>query len=208
MRQVPRHRWLFYFLLFFGAVSFRACKKEPPPSFDITTPQSPGPFEPSFAQLVEGESYNHQVNDDVAVCASCHPHHVQDWQSSAHAFSSFNNPLYRVAFDDYVKEAGQEKAAFCGGCHDPSLLFAGALKKTVQPNDARGHVGVSCNGCHGIESITFDGVGSYHLSTAPIPLPRENDAASLEAHIKRVGKPVLKTNEFGKDFPLGINNQT
>ena len=47
-----------------------------------------------------------------------------------------------------------------------------------------------------ITAITFDGVGSYQLSTAPIPIPKENDAASLEAHIKRVGKPVLKTNEF------------
>ena len=72
----------------------------------------------------------------------------------------------------------------------------GGLKKPVEPYDARGHVGVSCNGCHGIEAITLDGVGSYQLSTAPIPLPKENDAASLAAHIKRVGKPVLKTNEF------------
>ena len=130
MRRIPIHRWLCCVLLFLGALSFSACKKEPQFSLDIKTPHSPRAFAPSFAQLVEGESYNQEVNDDVAVCASCHPHHVQDWQSSAHAFSSFNNPLYRVAFDDYVKEAGQEKAPFCGGCHDPSLLFAGGAQET------------------------------------------------------------------------------
>ncbi len=184
---------LFFALLLFGGAERAVLEM---PSLTPVVPGKSSDFAPSFARLLASETYDPGVHNEIRSCHTCHPEHVAQWQTSLHAFSSFNNPLYRVAFDDYIAEAGQERAAFCGGCHDPSLLFGEGLEKTVAPEDPRGHLGVTCMGCHGVSEVTADGVGSYTLSTAPIPLPKEGDAPSLAAHRRRLGGPALKSGEI------------
>jgi tetratricopeptide (TPR) repeat protein len=118
---------------------------------------------------------------DVDTCGGCHQDVFAQQQASAHAFSSFNNPVYRVAVDRVREEAGARPSRMCGGCHDIALLADGVMDGEVAPEDARGHAGVTCRVCHGIDQATVDGNGSYAV-TRPIALPREDDPASIAAH--------------------------
>ena len=93
-------------------------------------PMKSGKFAPSLVKLKE-EQANFDVLGEVEKCGECHEAIVDEWKDSVHALSSFNNPYYRVSFDDFVEKAGHEKGAFCGGCHDPMLTFDGAINAPV-----------------------------------------------------------------------------
>ncbi|MBT6432263.1 MAG: hypothetical protein HOK28_04175 [Deltaproteobacteria bacterium] len=155
-------------------------------------PKQPGPYSPAMAQIAPNGPYNLAVHSEVKLCASCHTQHHEQWRESTHGLSSFNNPFYQVAFDSYVEQVGLDKGAFCGGCHDPTLVFTGAIAEPIKPEHASNYLGITCNSCHGISAATTDGVASYTLDTSPIPIPNETDPASLHAHIRRVSKPILK----------------
>jgi PAS domain-containing protein len=129
-------------------------------------------------------------------CAGCHADAAAQWRSSAHAFGSFNNPVYRVVVDRFRADVGKEASRFCGGCHDVALLVDGAMSKEVAPSDPRGHGGITCRVCHGIESTRPDGNGSYLLASSPIPIPRDGDDASLRAHRARMAMPPLRTAQM------------
>jgi tetratricopeptide (TPR) repeat protein len=126
-------------------------------------------------------------------CAGCHADAAAQWRSSAHAFGSFNNPIYRVVVDRFRAEVGRGASRFCAGCHDVALLVDGAMSGEVTPADPRGHGGVTCRVCHGIEQVRPDGNGSYALSWSPIPVPRDGDDESLRAHKARMALPPLRT---------------
>lgn len=159
-------------------------------------PSEPTKFGPSLAQTIPDEHYDVDTHTEVQLCAKCHAEIVNQWQDSVHALSSLANPFFRVSFDDFVKDAGHDKAQFCSGCHDPALTFDASITQEIKPNNRNAHMGVTCAHCHGIDKATVDGNASYVLSTAPIPIPKPGDAHSLELHLARLGKPVLRTNEL------------
>ena len=119
-------------------------------------------------------------------CGECHGEIVDEWQDSVHAFASFNNPFYRVAFDRFVEERSHDKGKFCAGCHDPVPLFEGKIGQPVSPDLESAHAGVTCNVCHGIQTPTTDGNASYALDTSPVPVPEGDDPESIERHRERV----------------------
>lgn len=160
-------------------------------------PAEPGKFGPSLARVVPEEHYDLDTHMETELCEDCHAQIVGEWKESPHAFGSLNNPFYRSAFDAFAEDAGREKSAFCAGCHDPALLFDGSIMaRETDPDNPRAHKGVTCNTCHGIKEATIDGNGSYLLSTAPIPIPKEGDDHSLAKHRARLGNAVLRTNEL------------
>lgn len=130
---------------------------------------------------------------EVDTCAQCHAEVVSQWRTSAHAFSSFNNPIYRTVVDAFRAEVDAPTSKFCGGCHDLALLADGAMDAAVSPSDDRAHAGITCRTCHSITHDRADGNGSYALTGAPIPLPKGKDAASVAAHVARVAPPELRT---------------
>jgi tetratricopeptide (TPR) repeat protein len=130
---------------------------------------------------------------DIEVCAKCHADVAAQWKTSAHAFASFNNPVYRVAVDRFRKDRGNVKSRFCAGCHDVALLVDGAMDQPVVPEDQRAHAGIGCKTCHGITGARPDGNGSYTLDLGDIPLPRDGDPESLRRHKARVTPTPLKT---------------
>ena len=129
-------------------------------------------------------------------CAGCHADAAAQWRSSAHAFGSFNNPIYRVVIDRFRADVGKDASRFCGGCHDVALLVDGAMSQDVEPADSRGHGGITCRVCHGVESTRPDGNGSYLLASSPIPIPRDGDDESLRAHKARMAMPPLRTAQM------------
>lgn len=150
-------------------------------------PNEPGEFSPSMARLAEGQQYDHEVFAETERCADCHAQQVHEWEQSAHAFSSLNNPFYLAVFDDFVEADGQEHVNFCGGCHDPAPMFRNNLDTGLEPDDPEGHLGITCTSCHGAVDATMDGNASYTVSTEPIPIPEDGDEQSLRDHRDAVG---------------------
>ncbi len=120
-------------------------------------------------------------------CARCHPDVTEHWSSSAHRFSSFNNPFYEAAID-LLREGNREsnwwlevhrqisgsqasvgelKSRWCGACHDPALLFTAGLDSHVDRTSVEAQAGLTCLACHAIESIhDRTGNGNYVLRGA------------------------------------------
>lgn len=126
---------------------------------------------------------------DLDACGSCHPDAFAQQQVSAHAFSSFNNPVYRYAVDRLRAGVGKPASQMCAGCHDIALLIDRVMVGEVAPTDARAHAGVTCRVCHGIVAASNDGNGSYVLSRVPIAIPEGTDPAAIDRH-KRSARPI------------------
>lgn len=160
-------------------------------------PSAPARFAPSHVDLGGGDDAVIQGSRmaDAEACGACHADAYAQWRTSAHAFASFNNPIYRVAVDAFRRESGNEKSRFCAGCHDIALLVDGAMDREVRPGDHRASAGINCQTCHGVERVKADGNGSYTLTASPIPLPEEGDPVSLQEHVARVKQAPLRTGE-------------
>jgi tetratricopeptide (TPR) repeat protein len=158
---------------------------------ELRLPSSASRFAPAQTEI-DGPLTGEIVTETES-CAGCHADAAAQWRSSAHAFGSFNNPVYRVAVDRFREAEGNTKSRFCGACHDVALLVDGAMDGPVAPRDGRAHGGITCRVCHGIEATASDGNGSYVLASSPIPIPRDGDDESLRAHRARMAMPPLRT---------------
>jgi tetratricopeptide (TPR) repeat protein len=130
---------------------------------------------------------------DVEDCAGCHSDVASQWRKSAHAFASFNNPVYRVVVDKLRKDRGEKTSQFCGGCHDVALLVDGAMLGSIEPTDLRAHAGITCKTCHSIDAARPDGNASWDLDLSPVPIPKEGDPDSILRHRARVGRATLRS---------------
>ena len=187
-------RWALLGLALFAC---RAPKTEAisPKIAEPSIPVAPsGPFAPSLVRLKEGApAHAGKTLADVETCASCHSDVASQWRKSAHAFASFNNPVYRVSVEKLRAERGPKTSQFCGGCHDVALLVDESMMGTVEPTDLRAHAGIACATCHGIAATRPDGNASYDLDTSTIEIPRDEDPPSRARHRLRVGRAALRT---------------
>jgi hypothetical protein len=156
-------------------------------------PQAPPRFAPSHLQIAGGATISGSALTDIDTCDQCHADIAAQWKSSAHAFASFNNPIYRFSVDRFRADVNREKSRFCGGCHDIALMVDGAMDAEVEPEDPRAHAGITCRTCHSIEHAAPDGNGSYTLAAQPIPVPAPGDAVSVKRHVERAALPALRT---------------
>jgi len=161
-------------------------------------PESKGPFNPGELEIAgDGKIHGAELRD-VLTCGGCHPDAVAQWRTSAHAFASFNNPIYRLSVDRLRMEAGTKASRMCAACHDVALLTDGAMDvHEVKPDDGRAHAAITCQTCHGITRTRPDGNGSYALDTSDIPIPTTDDpVGSLAKHRARVAPSQLRTAEL------------
>lgn len=158
-------------------------------------PTAGGPLAPALTHLAAGSPSGH-VLSDTETCAACHPDVAAQWRSSAHAYASFDNPIYRAGVARFRERLGAERSRFCAGCHDPALLVDGAMDAEVAARDPRAHAGVTCRTCHGIDHATYDGNGSYRLADQDLALPDPRDAESVARHRARVARPALRSGEL------------
>lgn len=156
-------------------------------------PRDDGPYYPSQARTQGADSVDPAALADVRQCGGCHREAVKQWASSAHAHASFDNPWYRASVESLREEVGFRASRHCGGCHDPVLLFAGAMDRPIDPADRLVNSGVSCLVCHSVRAPTSDGNASYTLTTEPVPIPVEGDAQSLTRHRERLAANALHT---------------
>ena len=173
-------------------------RTSPPPVLPVA---ASGLLAPSLARIAGAGAGDipHGSGDalaDVEDCAQCHSDVASQWRKSAHAFASFNNPVYRVVVDKLRKDRGEKTSHFCGGCHDVALLIDGAMLSAIEPTDLRAHAGITCKTCHSIDAARSDGNASWDLDLSPIPIPREGDADSILRHRARVGPATLRSAEL------------
>lgn len=166
----------------------------------IRLPRPPGAFSPSLVAI--GEAGMREQGDpsignqlaDVDTCSTCHADAAAQWNTSAHSFASFGNPIYRASVETERTAMGKTTSRHCGGCHDMPLMVDGLLTAgDVPPTDLRAHTGVSCSLCHGVKSVTKDGNGSYVWSREKIEAPDVSDAASVARHKAQVTVKPLGT---------------
>ena len=144
-------------------------------------------------------------------CERCHADIVQQWSTSAHRFSSFNNPFYRKSVELTRQNIGKKASQFCGGCHDPAVMLAGNMTKEIDPLTPESQAGLTCLSCHAIDRIhDLTGNGNYNIhdkTESPYMFDHAKQGAKqfvhdylLKAkptvHKQRMLKPVFKESEF------------
>ena len=77
-----------------------------------------GAFFPSSAQVYGGQKIPSKFFMESESCKRCHEDIYNEWNSSAHHFSSFNNQWYRKAIEYMQDTVGTKPSKWCGGCHD------------------------------------------------------------------------------------------
>ncbi len=114
-----------------------------------------GAFFPSSAQVYGNRKIPSKFFMESDSCKRCHEDIYNQWNSSAHHFSSFNNQWYRKSIEYMQDTVGTRPSKWCGGCHDPAVLYAGLMdtpiKKIVHRPEAQ--AGLGCMMCHSIADV-------------------------------------------------------
>jgi len=125
-----------------------------------------GAFFPSSAQVYGSQKIPSKFFMESDSCKRCHEDIYNQWYSSAHHFSSFNNQWYRKSIEYMQDTEGTKPSKWCGGCHDPAVLYAGLMdtpiKKIVHRPEAQ--AGLGCMMCHSIADVKSTmGQGDFYL---------------------------------------------
>ncbi len=166
-----------------------------------TLPAAPATdYAPSAASVRDHGQLPGDALSAIDRCSVCHADIFAQWSLSAHRFSSLDNPFYLPAFRASREARGPAVTRWCGGCHDPALLFAGDLDQAeVDRRHERAAVGVGCLLCHSIERVhDRTGNGNYVVSPDGVTYPpREGtDREAVAQHRARLMRPLLRTAEF------------
>src|SRR6202044_2132308 len=116
-------------------------------------------------------------------CKRCHEDIYNQWNSSAHHFSSFNNQWYRKSIEYMQDTIGTKPSKWCGGCHDPAVLYAGKMdtpiKQIVHTPEAQ--AGLGCMMCHSIADVKSTmGQGDFYLE-----YPKLHELAATQNPVAR-----------------------
>ncbi len=151
-------RWLSYYVI--------KNPELPPVTMDAEGDGPQGPFFPSSAQVYGGQKIPSKFFIESDSCKRCHEDIYKQWYSSAHHFSSFNNQWYRKSIEYMQDVVGTKPSKWCGGCHDPAVLYAGKMdtpiKQIVHTPEAQ--AGLGCMMCHAIADVKSTmGQGDFFL---------------------------------------------
>lgn len=126
-----------------------------PLSMDYEGGGRDSPFFPSAAQTASGGKIPSDFFLESAACGECHKDVYEQWQSSMHRFSSFNNQFYRKSIEYMQETVGVEASKWCAGCHDHAMLFNGMFENPVrdQLDTPEAHAGLACVSCHSIVHV-------------------------------------------------------
>jgi tetratricopeptide (TPR) repeat protein len=152
-----------------------------------------GPFFPSSAQVYGQRKIPSKFFMESDACKRCHEDIYGQWYSSVHHLSSFNNQWYRKSIEYMQDTVGTKPSKWCGGCHDPAVLYAGLMdtpiKQIVHRPEAQ--AGLGCMMCHSIAQVKSTmGQGDFYLE-----YPKMHElAASKNPLVEWVHDFVVKLN--------------
>ncbi len=114
-----------------------------------------GSFFPSSAQVYGKQKIPSKFFMESDSCKRCHEDIYNQWFSSAHHFSSFNNQWYRKSIEYMQDTIGTKPSKWCGGCHDPAVLYSGLMDTPIKQivHRPESQAGLGCMMCHSIASV-------------------------------------------------------
>jgi len=127
----------------------------PPSAMDQEGDGSSGSFFPSSAQVIGGGKIPSKFFMESDSCKHCHEDIYNQWNSSMHHFSSFNNQWYRKSIEYMQDTVGTKPSKWCGGCHDPAVLYAGLMDTPIKEivHTPPAQAGLGCMMCHSIAHV-------------------------------------------------------
>ena len=138
----------------------------PPTNMDQEGDGPSGPFFPSSAQVFGGQKIPAKFFMESESCKRCHEDIYNQWFSSAHHFSSFNNQWYRKSVEYMQDTVGTRPSKWCGGCHDPAVLYSGLMDTPIKQivHRPESQAGLGCMMCHSIAAVKSTmGQGDFYL---------------------------------------------
>ena len=154
------------------AGGFRIINPLTPPLTMENEGNGPGtPFFPSSARTNVGGTIPANFFMTSATCARCHKDIYDQWNSSAHHFSSFNNQWYRRSIEYMQEVTGTQPSKWCAGCHDHAVFFNGRFDKPIkdQINTPEAQAGLACTSCHSIVHVgSTMGQGDFTVEYPPL----------------------------------------
>lgn len=173
-------------------------------------------FHPSLARTATGNFIPARAMMLNEYCLQCHKDSYDNWNHSAHRFSSFNNQPYLFSVRETRKVSlardGDVRAArWCAGCHDVVPFFSGAFDdpKFDDVHDPTGQAGITCVACHSVTHVNSTRGNADYTIEEPIlyPFTYSTNAvlrylnqtlvkAKPEFHKKTFLKPLHQTAEF------------
>ncbi len=104
-------------------------------------------------------------------CGRCHKGIYEEWKSSMHHFSSFNNQWYRKSIEYMQDTIGTKPSKWCAGCHDHAVFFNGRFDTPIkqQIDTPEAQAGLACTSCHAITAVhSTMGQGNFDIEYPPL----------------------------------------
>jgi Tfp pilus assembly protein PilF len=110
-----------------------------------------------------------------------------------HHFSSFNNQWYRKSIEYMQDTIGTKPSKWCGGCHDPAVLYSGLMDTPIKQivHRPESQAGLGCMMCHSIANVKSTmGQGDFYLE-----YPKMHElAASKNSVVRQLHDFLIKLN--------------
>ena len=138
----------------------------PPENMNAEGDGPEGSFFPSSAQVYGKQKIPSKFFMESDSCKRCHEDIYNQWFSSAHHFSSFNNQWYRKSIEYMQDTVGTKPSKWCGGCHDPAVLYSGLMDTPIKQivHRPESQAGLGCMMCHSIADVKSTmGQGDFYL---------------------------------------------
>src|SRR6202030_3694701 len=152
-----------------------------------------GDFFPSSAQVYGHQKIPSKFFMESDSCTRCHADIYKQWKSSAHHFSSFNNQWYRKSIEYMQDRVGTKPSKWCGGCHDPAVLYSGLMDTPIKQivHRPESQAGLGCMMCHSIANVKSTmGQGDFYLE-----YPKLHElAASKNSVVRELHDFLIKLN--------------
>ena len=148
----------------------------------------PASVETSTGALIPTDFF---LTSQTCAAKGCHPDIYQQWNESAHHFSSFNNQWYRKSIIYMQEVNGIQPSKWCGGCHDPAILLNGVMDRPIRENlhTPAAQAGLACTACHSIEKVKDTMGNSGYVIKYP---PLHNIAASENPIIRNLHNYLIR----------------
>ena len=152
-----------------------------------------GPFFPSSAQVYGKQRIPSKFFMESDSCKRCHEDIYNQWFGSVHHFSSFNNQWYRKSIEYMQDTIGTKPSKWCGGCHDPAVLYSGMMDTPIKQivHRPESQAGLGCMMCHSIANVKSTmGQGDFYLE-----YPKLHElAASKSPMVRALHDFLIKLN--------------
>ena len=155
----------------------------PPASMNDEGDGPEGAFFPSSAQVYGKQKIPSKFFMESDSCTRCHQDIYKQWFSSVHHFSSFNNQWYRKSIEYMQDTIGTKPSKWCGGCHDPAVLYSGLMDTPIKQivHRPESQAGLGCMMCHSIAHVKSTmGQGDFYLE-----YPRLHELAATKNPLAR-----------------------